>query len=106
MSWKNYLQGKGYFMVIDGIGFVRYAWMKKYSAFVVHEIGVAEEFKGKGYGGALLNAVPIPILLKCNEDNETGNAFYNSMGMKCAGRTFTKKGVPQLIWTLAARFKF
>lgn len=99
-SWKDYLSSaKGEFKVLGEIGFVRYAYMKKYCAYVVHEIGVSDEFMGQGYGKALLHSVPVPILLKCNKDNERGNAFYKAMGMDCAGLTATKKGVEQIIWT-------
>jgi hypothetical protein len=106
MSWQNYMTAtKGEFkvgiQVASGspVGFIRYAWMNKYSAYVVHEIGVFDDFQGLGYGAKLLTQVPIPVLLKCNTDNERGNAFYKDMGMTCAGKTHTKKGVEQIIWT-------
>src|SRR5689334_4975405 len=90
-SWKDYIEKrKGQFTVINEIGFIRYAYMKKYFAYVVHEIGVTEECLGHGYGKLLLQSVPVPILLKCNKDNERGNAFYKAMKMDCAGLTATR----------------
>lgn len=106
MSWQKYIAGHGgeFKVGIQGasgslVGFIRYSWMKKYSAYVVHEIGVFDDFQGLGYGSKLLQQVPIPVLLKCNKDNEKGNDFYKSMCMTCAGVTHTKKGVEQIIWT-------
>lgn len=106
MSWQKYMTGKGgkFEVAIQSVsgspvGFVRYAWMNKYTAYVVHEIGVFDDFQGLGYGAKLLTQVPIPVLLKCNMDNLRGNEFYKSMGMNCAGKTYTRKGVEQLIWT-------
>jgi hypothetical protein len=112
MSWQKYMTGSGgeFKVLIDitkdnpQVGFVRYAWMKKYTAYVVHEIGIAEEHQGKGYGSILLTQVPVPVLLKCNSDNEKGNSFYKSMRMNCAGLTHTKKGVEQIIWTRSAKW--
>lgn len=100
MSWDNYLKGKPghHFKIIRNIGFVRYHWMNKYQANVIQEIAVAQEHKGKGYGKELLNFVPTPMLLKCNADNDTGNAFYKACGMHKAGECSTKKGVKQNIW--------
>lgn len=101
-SWDNYVEGKGNFkfLVIRPFAFVRYGWMKKYDAYVIQEIGVGRSERGKGFGAQLLQAVPTPLLLKCNCDNEVGNAFYKKMGMTLSGNTETKKGVKQNIWTL------
>lgn len=101
-SWDNYIAGKGNFkfLVIRPLAFVRYGWMQKYDAYVIQEIGVDKAARGQGNGGLLLKAVPTPLLLKCNQDNETGNAFYKKMGMTLSGETSTKKGVKQNIWTL------
>lgn len=102
-SWDNYLEGKGNFefLVIRPFAFVRWGWMNKYNANVIQEIGTLKEHRGKGYSAQLLKAVPTPLFLKCNCDNEAGNAFYSKMGMeKLPGFTSTKKGVQQNIWTL------
>ena len=37
-------------------------------------------------------------MLKCNADNDIGNAFYLAMGMTKVGKTQTKQGVKQNIW--------
>lgn len=90
---------KGRWNVIPFVGFVRYSFMLKYSAYVIHEIGIVEDKLGRGYGTQLLNSVPLPILLKCDKGNDVGNAFYKAIGMNCAGLTATKNGKPQIIWT-------
>jgi GNAT superfamily N-acetyltransferase len=108
MSWQKYIkERKGFFKTISlvvgkkstDVGFIRYSYMKKYMSYVVHEIAVDEKFLGQGFGTLLLKHVHIPVLLKCNKDNEVGNAFYKKIGMDCAGLTHTKKGVEQIIWT-------
>lgn len=81
------------------IGFVRWNFSKKYGSYVVKDVGVLKEFRGKGVGKDLLQYVPTPVMLKCNEDNEDGNNFYESMGMVKAGMTATKAGKAQVIWT-------
>lgn len=101
-SWDNFLEGKNNFKfhVIRPYAFVRWGWMPKYEANVIQEIGTLKEHRGKGYSAELLRFVPTPLLLKCNCDNEAGNAFYKKMGMELTGNTETKKGVKQNIWTL------
>lgn len=98
-SWENYLNGKGKFIVIKGMAFVRYDWSKKYRANVVYEIGTMKEERGNGYGAYIIRFVPPPVLLKCNADNNSGNKFYLSIGMKLSGTTETKNGKPQNIYT-------
>lgn len=101
--WTNYLSGvRGeFFMVLPKIGFVRWGFMNKYKCNVIKDIGVLKSEQGRGYGAMLVKSVPCTVMLKCNEDNAQGNAFYKSLGMQQAGRTFTKKGNPQIIWTCA-----
>jgi GNAT superfamily N-acetyltransferase len=103
MCWQKYLSGesKERFDVIDGKGFVRWGYSKKYGGYLLKDIGVLQEHRGKGIGQQLLKHVPTPVMLKCNADNKTGNKFYEGMGMIKAGRTATKKGVEQIIWTCA-----
>ena len=99
-SWDKYLTGenKSTYLVVEGGGFVRFSWMKKYDAYVIHEIAVDEETTRRGVGRALFEATPRPLMLKCNMDNDTGNAFYEKMGMTKVGKAATKKGVPQNVW--------
>ena len=98
--WDKYIEGtaKHKYVVIEGCGFMRYGYSKKYSAFVLHEIAVDEETKQKGVGRTFFNHLPKPLMLKCNQDNDTGNAFYQAMGMTKVGVTETKQGVKQNIW--------
>lgn len=103
--WDKYLSGENNekFWMIDGInGFVRWSYSKKYGTNVVKDIGVLKSDRRSGQGEKLLKSVPCPVMLKCNEDNTHGNNFYRKMGMNKAGRTFTKSGKPQTIWTCVA----
>lgn len=99
-SWDHYLDGtnKSKFFVIDGGGFMRYSYSKMYTAYILHEIGVDNETTRKGVGRTLFEALPRPLMLKCNVDNDRGNAFYEAMGMTKMGKTATKKGVEQNVW--------
>jgi GNAT superfamily N-acetyltransferase len=82
--WQNYLKGNTTYKyyILDNIAFVRYGFSKKYSANVVHDIAILKEHRGKGYGKKIMSILPKPIVLKCNTDNEGGNAFYQSIGMR------------------------
>lgn len=106
--WDMYLAGQGNekFDVIVSwsaitVGFVRWCYSKKYGSYLVKDIGVLNKFRGEGLGLKLMQHVPVPVMLKCNANNETGNQFYESIGMKKSGTTQTKKGNPQIIWTCA-----
>lgn len=98
--WDKYIQGKAKhkYMVIEDCGFMRYGYSKKYSAYVLHEIAVDTETQHKGVGRTLYHHLPKPLMLKCNQNNDVGNAFYESMGMTKVGVTSTKQGVKQNIW--------
>lgn len=48
---------------------------------VVYEIAVGKDFQSMGIGRALLYAVPCPVRLRCTEDNDRGNRFYERSGM-------------------------
>lgn len=100
-SWERYLEGFGNFNVVPTKAFIRYNWSPKYGAYVVQEIAVHNDCKRQGLANLLIRTVPLPIMLKCNKDNEVGNQFYLSIGMQCAGRTETKNGREQIIWTCA-----
>lgn len=100
-SWESYLLGKGSFLVIAGIGFVRYTTTKREGMNTIQEIAISKEFKRRGYGRALLEAVPKPFKLKCDKENEEGNAFYLKMGLEKIGVTTTKNGKPQNIYLCA-----
>ena len=99
-SWDKYITKESpyKFFVLDGIGFMRYGYSKKYKSYLLQEIGIKEEHKKKGYAKILLNAIPKPLMLKCNFDNDAGNAFYERCGMTKVGKTSTKSGVEQNIW--------
>lgn len=99
--WEKYLKKESneHFHVIRGRGFVRWCYSNKYQSYLVKDIGVLKEFRGSGIGIRLLKCVPTPVMLKCNVDNEDGNAFYAKIGMKKAGNTTTKSGNPQNIWS-------
>lgn len=99
-AWDDYLAGKrkSTFVLIEGEGFMRYGYSKRYTAYVLHEIGVDNDSQRKGVGKVLFDHLPRPLLLKCNCDNERGNAFYEKMGMTKVGLSKTKKGVEQNLW--------
>ena len=99
-SWDKYIDGtaKHVFYVAEQAGFMRYGYSKKYNAYVLHEIAVDNDTKQKGVGRMLFDKIPRPLMLKCNQDNDTGNAFYYKMGMTKAGKTQTNAGVYQNIW--------
>lgn len=99
-SWDKYLLGQSpyKFFVIEEVGFMRYGFSKKYKSYLLQEIGIKEEHKKKGYAKILLNAIPKPLMLKCNFDNDAGNFFYEKCGMTKVGKTQTKNGVKQNIW--------
>lgn len=97
-SWEDYLKGKGWFYTIEDKAFVRITYSSQKKMYVVQEIAVAKSARGQGLGAILMNAVPKPVMLKCNQDNTGGNSFYEKIGMTKAGTTATKKGNPQNIW--------
>jgi len=98
--WDKYIDrtAKYKYVVIDDCGFMRYGFSKKYSAYVLYEIAVDEDTKQRGVGRALYEHLPRPLMLKCNQDNDTGNKFYEAMGMTKVGVTQTRQGVKQNIW--------
>jgi GNAT superfamily N-acetyltransferase len=103
MEWNRYIQGNKIsftFVVVDGMAFCRYGWSVRYKHFVIYEIGVLPEHKRKGISRFILEQLPRPLMLKCNEDNKVGNSFYKSCGMTLSVKTQTKLGVKQNIWTL------
>lgn len=98
--WDKYIEGtsKHKYVVIDECGFMRYGYSTKYKAFVLYEIAVDQDTKQKGVGRVFFNHLPKPLMLKCNQDNEVGNKFYEAMGMTKVGVAETKQGVKQNIW--------
>ena len=66
----------------------------------MHDIGIIAQQKRKGYGKIFLDKLPRPLILKCNADNDKGNAFYKNYGMNKMGNTQTKKGEPQIVWSI------
>ena len=106
MCWQKYIKGESkerYLVAYDKevLGIIRFGYSRKYKVNVVHDIGVLKKARGKKIGQLLLKTAPTPYLLKCNEDNEGGNNFYKMVGLRCAGKTFTKSRRPQIIWTCA-----
>ena len=99
-TWDKFIEGKtNYtFVVIDGSGFMRYGYSKKYKANLLYEIAVDKDNTKKGVGKYLFDYLPRPLMLKCNADNIIGNKFYLKMGMTKAGVTYTKKGDKQNIY--------
>lgn len=101
--WDKWIGGEKVpytFIVVEGKAFCRYGFSKKYQHYVIHEIGVLPQFKRQGISRFILENVPRPLMLKCNCDNDGGNKFYKSCGMILAGKTETKNGVKQNIWTI------
>lgn len=101
--WDNYVAGESneVFLGVPNVAFIRWKPSKKYASNMVMDIGVLKEFRRCEFGLQLIYAVPLPITLKCNEDNEAGNKFYKSIGFTKAGVTHTRKGVKQNIWVCA-----
>jgi len=98
--WDKYLtENTTYkFLICEDKAFVTYGWSKKYSSWIIYEIGVLDEFKKQGVARFIVENLPKPMTLKCNLDNEAGNKFYEKIGMTKVGKTQTKKGVKQNIW--------
>lgn len=64
------------------VGFVNYRTLSRVRVGwrSVYEICVSQDHRGKGIGGALLDAVPRPLRLKCPIDLPS-NAFYQAYGL-------------------------
>lgn len=107
MCWQKFLKQESkerYLVAYDKqgiLGVIRFGPSRKYQSTIVQDIAVLKKARGKKIGQLLLNTVPKPYLLKCNEDNKGGNNFYKMVGLQRAGKTFTKSGRPQIIWTCA-----
>lgn len=101
--WSNYLKGKTTYKyyIIDEIGFVRFGYSKKYSANVIYDIAILLDQRNKGYGKKILSKLPKPIMLKCNSDNDNGNAFYRSIGMRNCGIVKSKNKKKEMnVWAI------
>jgi ribosomal protein S18 acetylase RimI-like enzyme len=102
-SWDNFLKRKTkyLFFVIDGSAFMRYGYSKMLKCYTIKEIGVLNEKKGKGYAKILFSHCKRPLYLTCNTDNETGNKFYEKMGMKLKGQRYTKNKKQKMnVWVI------
>lgn len=79
-------QARGELLVAieDGqvVGFVHYRTLSRTSPgwHTLYEICVDELMRGRGYGAALLDAVPRPVRLRCPVDNNS-NGFYAHYGL-------------------------
>jgi ribosomal protein S18 acetylase RimI-like enzyme len=99
--WDNYLAQKNTYKyyVIENIGFIRCGYSKMKKCYTIKEIGVLNEFKGKGYAEALFNKCRTPMYLTCNVDNVMGNRFYDKMGMRKKSVILSKNGKHQMnLW--------
>lgn len=105
-SWDNYLQNKTpykFYIFSDAgvdVGFMRFGFSEKIGFNIVKEVGILKKFRGRGYGKKMLNRMPRPIYLTCNDDNEVGNHFYKSCGMRNIGKKKTKTGKWTLVWVI------
>ena len=92
--WDNYIAQKNNYKyhVIENIGFIRHGYSKLKKCYTIKEIGVLNEFKGKGYAEELFNKCKTPMYLTCNVDNINGNRFYEKMGMKKKSIILSKNG--------------
>jgi len=90
--WDNYLAGKANFkyLIWDDVAFVRFGKSRKYKMNTIYDIGVLQSQRGKGIGKKIIMALPKPIILKCNCDNDGGNAFYKKIGMRQVGKVQSK----------------
>jgi GNAT superfamily N-acetyltransferase len=109
MVWQNYLKktSNNKFMVIDDIAFCHYKWSPRANSYVIEEIAVREDFKGKGVGKFIVTAMMSKaqregkkLTIKCNDTNTSANLFYEACGMKLDGICFTRnKGTKMRKWT-------
>ena len=101
--WSNYLKGKTTYKyyIIDDVGFVRFGYSKKYSSNVIYDIAILIKNRNQGYGKKIISRLPKPFILKCNTDNESGNAFYKSAGMKHCGIVKSKNAKKEMnLWAI------
>lgn len=107
--WDNYLSGKGVnrFSKIEDIAFCNWGYSVRKQCYVIHDIGIHADHKGKGIGKFFVYSIAEVarrkqsyLMLKCNVTNENGNKFYEAIGMKLKGVNYTKNGQEQNIWIL------
>ena len=103
-SWDDFLSGKSpykFYIVEDEeqlIGFMRFGFSKMIKSYVVKEIAISKEHRGKGWGKKFIERMPKPIYLTCNDDNVNGNKFYETIGMINIGKKKNKNGKLTRIW--------
>jgi ribosomal protein S18 acetylase RimI-like enzyme len=107
--WEKYLTGgaPNKFIAIGNYAFCNYNYSVRKKCFVIHDIGILNEYKGKGIGKFIVLKIAeiarrrgTYLMLKCNCDNVEGNAFYQKIGMKNNGICLTKKGAEQNLWII------
>lgn len=104
-SYKNFLGGFGpvwfrywqndnpreKWVVIPDRAFAHYL-IKKNGEVTLYEIAVHPAYKRMGLGDVLIKAMPTPIELKTDHDNEVSNAFYKRLGFRLMGKKPSKSG--------------
>ena len=92
--WDNYLSRKAKYkyLVYDDCAFVRFGKSRKYKMHTIYDIGVLKSHRGQGIGKKIIDKLPRPLILKCNCDNDAGNAFYKKIGMRLLGKVKSKNG--------------
>lgn len=107
--WDNYLIGKGSnrFSKIGNYAFCNWGYSVRKKCYVIYDIGILQEHKGKGIGKFFVNSIASYarnhksfLLLKCNVSNVKGNDFYKAIGMQLNGTNYTKNGIEQNVWKL------
>jgi GNAT superfamily N-acetyltransferase len=107
--WDKYLTGEApnKFIAIGNYAFCNYNYSVRNKCFVIHDIGILNEYKGAGIGKFIVLKIAEMakrrnsyLMLKCNCDNVGGNAFYEKIGMKNTEKCLTKKGVAQNVWKI------
>ena len=99
--WDNYLKRKNKYIyhIIEDVGFVRHGYSKQKKAYTIKEIAIDKNYRGKGYAEILFNQCKRPMFLTCNVDNESGNKFYEKMGMKKKKIVVSKNGLKKMnLW--------
>lgn len=105
-AWDDYLSKKSpynFYMVEhkqEIVGFMRFGFYKRLNSYVVKEVAIDLTKRGMGFGKIFMMKMPKPIYLTCNDDNASGNAFYESIGMVMSGKKKNKSQKWTRIWIM------